>query len=45
MEQDRLEIILRMHDNNFSLEQIALVTEKSEEEIHAIIRERDSVLA
>ncbi len=38
-------IILNMHQNNFTLEQIALATSRSIEEIKAIIEEREPVLA
>ena len=38
-------IILNMHQNNFTLEQIALATSRSIEEIKAIIEKREPVLA
>ena len=38
-------IILNMHHNNFTLEQIALATGKSMEEIDAVIKGREPVLA
>ena len=38
-------IILNMHQNNFTLEQIALATSRSVEEIKAIIEKREPVLA
>ncbi|MCM1184326.1 MAG: hypothetical protein NC337_13225 [Roseburia sp.] len=38
-------IILNMYRNNFTFEQIALATGKSMEEIDAVIKSRDSVLA
>ena len=38
-------IILNMYENDFTLEQIALATKKSVEEIKAIIEKREPVLA
>jgi len=39
------EIILNMYENNFTLEQIALATKRSIEEVKAIIKKREPVLA
>ncbi|MBP3702489.1 MAG: hypothetical protein J6I65_01765, partial [Lachnospiraceae bacterium] len=38
------ELILNMHRNNFTLEQIALATQKSIDEIQAIIEEKEVIL-
>ena len=38
-------IILNMYDNNFTLEQIALATKKSVEDVSAVIKKREPVLA
>lgn len=40
----KAEIILRMHEKGYALEQIADVAEKSIEEIEAIIEKKESVL-
>jgi len=39
------EFILNMYENNFTLEQIAVATKKSMEEVSAIIKKREPVLA
>jgi predicted transposase YdaD len=41
---DRVEIILNMHKNNFTLEQIALATAKTPEEVEKIIKKSELVL-
>ena len=38
-------VIMNMYENNFTLEQIAVATKKSVEEISAIIKKRELVLA
>jgi predicted transposase YdaD len=38
-------IILNMHKNGFTVEQIACATDKEEEEVRAIIEKREPVLA
>lgn len=38
-------IILNMYENNFTLEQIALATNRSIEEVKAVIKKREPVLA
>ena len=43
-EDTNAELIFNMHRNNFTLEQIALATQKSIDEIQAIIEEKESVL-
>ena len=40
-----VDVIMNMYENNFTLEQIAVATKKSEEEVRAIIKKRDPVLA
>ena len=40
-----VDVIMNMYDNNFTLEQIAVATKKSVEEISAIIKKRELVLA
>ena len=39
------DIIMNMYENNFTLEQIAVATKKSVEEVRAIIKKREPVLA
>lgn len=43
--ETQAEIIMNMHKKGYTLEQIADVTEKSVEEIKAIIEKREPVLA
>jgi len=43
--ESEIEFILNMYDNNFTLEQIALVTKKSVEDVSAVIKKREPVLA
>lgn len=43
--RSEIRVILNMHQNNFTLEQIALATGKSIEEVDAVIKGRESVLA
>ena len=40
-----VDVIMTMYGNNFSLEQIAVATKKSVEEVSAIIKKRGPVLA
>ena len=40
-----VDVIMNMYENNFTLEQIAVATKKSVEEIRAIIKKREPVLA
>jgi hypothetical protein len=40
-----VKIILNMHKNGFTVEQIACATDKEEEEVRAIIEKREPVLA
>ena len=44
-EENTQKIIIKMHKNNFSLEQISLATDKSIDEIEAIIKENELVFA
>ena len=44
-EETTKKFILKMHENNFSLEQISLATDKSIDEIEAIIKENELVFA
>ena len=39
------DVIMTMYENNFTLEQIAVATKKSVEEVSAIIKKREPVLA
>lgn len=39
------DVIMNMYENNFTLEQIAVATKKSVEEIETIIKKREPVLA
>jgi predicted transposase YdaD len=41
----KVAIILNMHENNFTLEQIALATAKTPEEVEEIIKKSELVLA
>lgn len=43
--RSEIRVILNMHQNNFTLEQIALATGKSMEEVDAVIKGREPVLA
>lgn len=43
-EDAKEEIIINMHNTGFKIEQIALATQKSEEEVKAIIETREPVL-
>ncbi len=43
--RSEIRVILNMHQNNFTLEQIALATGKSIEEVDAVIKGREPVLA
>ena len=40
-----VDVIMNMYENNFTLEQIAVATKKSVEEVRAIIKKREPVLA
>ncbi len=40
-----VDVIMTMYENNFTLEQIAVATKKSVEEVRAIIKKRESILA
>lgn len=40
-----VDVIMNMHENNFTLEQIAVATKKSVEEIKAVIEKRAPILA
>ena len=40
-----VDVIMTMYENNFTLEQIAVATKKSVEEVSAIIKKREPVLA
>ena len=40
-----VDVIINMYENNFTIDQIALATKKSVEEVKAIIEKRMSVLA
>ena len=44
-EDAREEIIINMRNTGFTIEQIALATQKDEEEVKAIIEKRELVLA
>ena len=39
------DVIMTMYENNFTLEQIAVATKKSVEEVSAIIKKREPVMA
>ncbi len=39
-----VDVIMTMYENDFTLEQIAVATKKSVEEIRAIIKKRETVL-
>jgi len=43
--RSEIRVILNMHHNNFTLEQIALATGKSTEEVEAVIKGREPALA
>ncbi len=43
--ESETEFILNMYDNNFTLEQIALATKKSVEDVRAVIKKREPILA
>jgi hypothetical protein len=45
LEKGEAKIILNMHKNGFTVEQIACATDKEEEEVRAIIEKREPVLA
>lgn len=40
-----VDVIINMYENNFTIDQIALATKKSVEEVKTIIEKRMSVLA
>ena len=40
-----VDVIMNMHQNNFTIDQIAVATKKSVEEVKAIIEKREPVLA
>ena len=40
-----VDVIMTMYENNFTLEQIAVATRKSVEEVKTIIKKREPVLA
>ena len=40
-----VKVILNMHENGYTSQQIAIVTEKTPEEVRAVIEKRTAVLA
>lgn len=40
-----VDVIMNMHENDFTLDQIAVTTRKSVEEVKIIIEKRETVLA
>ncbi|MEY8421679.1 Rpn family recombination-promoting nuclease/putative transposase [Lachnospiraceae bacterium 38-14] len=45
LEQAMVKVILNMHENGYTSQQIAIVTEKTPEEVRAVIEKRTAVLA